>query len=593
MFHAAGSAYFIMTGESLPSILDGLDAEARFATDAYDPEADSETSADAGDEIANRCRNAKAARASRNSQQPSSNPVEQPWNETITGTPKAAAEEAQEQKRKEERMRTERLMSGDRLDKFNFSDDFQDLILACMVRHPHKFTLEGEVIAPKLFNGPAAYDAAYEFREWLKEHKTFPDFTILGNLVYQRYAMRNPDRAKECVEYVKKLSRLDTSNADGVRGMVAAFAKERAVQNALRVAMDASYQGKEVEGGLVKLFDDALAVGTNLNEELAACLFNPGLNPPEVQPVYSLCDIPICTPGNLTVINAKEKSGKSSLIGAMLASNFTGPDTLADTLGFASSNPNGLAVLHVDTEQTPNDHWHLVDRAMRRAGVERLPDWVQSYCLTRFGSLEKRKAAVWHLIKTVAQEYCGIHSVLIDGVADLVNNVNDPEESNNFVAELHAMAIEHDCPIIGVIHQNTTGTNGKTRGHLGSQLSRKSETNLRLDKDDDGTIEVWSDKQRRAPIPQGKVRFAWSDEAGMHVTVEPGTSPKEIASRAEAIRQRDEVFADEAEMLRCDLLKEVQKMTGKSESTAKRTLNEWVKLDIVQKNSASLYIPKD
>lgn len=152
------------------------------------------------------------------------------------------------------------------LDKFNFSDDFQDLILACMMRHPAKFALEGEVIAPKLFNGSAAYDACYEIREWMKKHKQFPDFTILGNLVYQRYAMRNPDRAKECVEYVKKLARLDTSNADGVREMVIAFAKERAVQNALRVAMDASYQGKEVEGGLVKLFDEALQVGTNLDD---------------------------------------------------------------------------------------------------------------------------------------------------------------------------------------------------------------------------------------------------------------------------------------------------------------------------------------
>lgn len=152
------------------------------------------------------------------------------------------------------------------LDKYNFSDDFQDLILACMVRHPDKFAVEGEIIQPKFFNGSAAYDACYEVREWLKEYGTYPDFTILGNLVYQRYAMRNPDRAKECVEYIKRLARLDTSNADGVRDMIVKFARERAVQNALRIAMDASYQGKEVEGGLVKLFETALQVGTNLDD---------------------------------------------------------------------------------------------------------------------------------------------------------------------------------------------------------------------------------------------------------------------------------------------------------------------------------------
>src|SRR3954468_14458156 len=98
------------------------------------------------------------------------------------------------------------------LDTYNFSDDFQDLLLACMLRHQDQFALHGEVIAPKFFNGTAAFDACYEIKEYAKKHNRFPSFTTLGNLVYQRFAMRNPDRAQQCTEYIKKLYAIDTSD---------------------------------------------------------------------------------------------------------------------------------------------------------------------------------------------------------------------------------------------------------------------------------------------------------------------------------------------------------------------------------------------
>jgi hypothetical protein len=107
---------------------------------------------------------------------------------------------------------------------------------------------------------------------------------------------------------------------------------------------------------------------------------------------------------------------------------------------------------------------------------------------------------------------------LIDGVADLVPDGNDPEVCNGFVSELHGWAIEFHCPIIGVIHLNP-GALDQTRGHLGSQLERNSETNLRLEKLEESTV-VWSDKNRRAPILKSRGPcFAWSDEKGMHVSV--------------------------------------------------------------------------
>ena len=38
----------------------------------------------------------------------------------------------------------------------------------------------------------------------------------------------------------------------------------------------------------------------------------------------------------------------------------------------------------------------------------------------------------------------------------------------------HQLAIEYDCVFMTVLHENPNSDFGKTRGHLGSQLSRKA-----------------------------------------------------------------------------------------------------------------------
>ncbi|HZM06246.1 MAG TPA: hypothetical protein VFC44_24865 [Candidatus Saccharimonadales bacterium] len=65
-------------------------------------------------------------------------------------------------------------------------------------------------------------------------------------------------------------------------------------------------------------------------------------------------------------------------------------------------------------------------------------------------------------------------------------------------------------------------------GRDDESIYRKSET-LRLDKID-GVTTIWSDKQRRAPIPKAAGPcFQRSDEAGMHVSVKGITTKDDLA----------------------------------------------------------------
>jgi replicative DNA helicase len=151
-------------------------------------------------------------------------------------------------------------------DKFNFSDDFQDAILACAVRHPDEYHPYLECLKPRFFNGSCAYDTCHEIQELSTKYGQVPKFTTIGNALHTRYASRNPDRAKECVDYIKKLAKLETGDHLIIRDMVRTFAKERAVQNALKLVLDAQQNGKEIEGGVVKLFEAAMNVGADVDD---------------------------------------------------------------------------------------------------------------------------------------------------------------------------------------------------------------------------------------------------------------------------------------------------------------------------------------
>src|SRR2546430_13294089 len=105
----------------------------------------------------------------------------------------------------------------------------------------------------------------------------------------------------------------------------------------------------------------------------------------------------------------------------------------------------------IDTEQSLHGEHQQVVRGLRRGGVNVAPPWLRAYPLADFSATEMR-SAVNLLMEQAAPG--GIFAVIIDGIADLVSDVNDAEECNGLVAELHASAIKYNCPIICVLHEN-------------------------------------------------------------------------------------------------------------------------------------------
>ena len=69
---------------------------------------------------------------------------------------------------------------------------------------------------------------------------------------------------------------------------------------------------------------------------------------------------------------------------------------------------------------------------------------------------------------------CKPDLVIVDGIRDLVNDINDGVLAQEVMEELMHLATEHDCCIVCVLHQNKSGEDHNLRGWIGTELMNKA-----------------------------------------------------------------------------------------------------------------------
>jgi hypothetical protein len=328
---------------------------------------------------------------------------------------------------------------------------------------------------------------------------------------------------------------------------------------------------------------------TSLADALSARSFDFDSHPEKPIPLFHLAGMPLCTPGNITNIQAPPKAGKSAVVESLIAAVMNGNRQGPDTLGFSAENPQGHALLHFDTEQSRFDHDALIRRACRRAKVERSPSWLLSFSVADL-DIRERRQALRHAMGEARETHGGIFAVLIDGVGDLCGDPNDSEESFDLVHELHVLAISHDCTIATVLHENPGSETGKTRGHLGSQLERKAETNLRLAKDKDGVTTVWAERARHCYLPkeQGPC-FAWNDAEAMHTSCGTSGEIKSAATREKMQAEAEAAFVNRGSFRHAELMVAVGDSLEVKERAAKLRIQKWTAEGIIRKDAAGNY----
>lgn len=183
-------------------------------------------------------------------------------------------------------------------------------------------------------------------------------------------------------------------------------------------------------------------------------------------PRYSLFQSGIGTipRGDIQAVKAKSKHGKSFLCSILIASLLGCGD-----FGFLSDNKQADVILF-DTEQNERNTANLCRRVHALLGwnIKKNHPGFRAYHLRSLSSGERLK----FIEDTISRERPT--NIFIDGVADLIENFNDIEQSTDVINTLMRLSADNDCSIVCVIHTNKGKDDNGMKGHLGTLLLQKS-----------------------------------------------------------------------------------------------------------------------
>jgi hypothetical protein len=215
----------------------------------------------------------------------------------------------------------------------------------------------------------------------------------------------------------------------------------------------------------------------------------------------------IGTYGNFSFIQAPPKSMKTFFV-SLLGSAFCNPKGKF-TRGMDSFRDKKHFV-HFDTEQ---GEWHAqrVFKRIQWMNKGLSLDFYHTFALRKI-SYRSRIDFIEYYLECMREEGKEIGLVVIDGVADLVSDANNLEESSAIVQKIMAWTTIYNCHIVTVIHSNNGSD--KPTGHLGSFLEKKAETQIQLSRDENklGAITVSCKRSRNTPFEQFDFKL---DEEGL------------------------------------------------------------------------------
>lgn len=202
--------------------------------------------------------------------------------------------------------------------------------------------------------------------------------------------------------------------------------------------------------------------------------------------------IPFGSYGDFSCIVGASKSKKTFLKSLFTACYIGGNSNIYST-EIKGHNVGKKWVIDIDTEQSQYHAQRVFRRVAEMVGAN--PINYKPFALRTLSANERFKFIDW--IFNESQYKGNIGLLIIDGVADLVNDVNNLEQSNEVSQKLLKWSGNENCHIITVLHRNF-GSN-KPTGHLGSAVLKKAETVVFVEKENDAVL-VTSEYSRNQPF---------------------------------------------------------------------------------------------
>ena len=176
--------------------------------------------------------------------------------------------------------------------------------------------------------------------------------------------------------------------------------------------------------------------------------------------------------GDIQIVRGMEGNGKSMLLTILMSAVLTG------RCGSLTCDIPNARVLYVDTEQNVASTLFVQRRVHHLCGWhgKEANERFRCLMLREVEDLQDRNSYLWKAIDEFKPT-----AVFIDGIADLVSDINKFDECMELVHKLMAEASRRFISIWSVLHVNY-GTQ-KMRGHLGTEIAHKVSDVLSCQKD--------------------------------------------------------------------------------------------------------------
>ena len=238
--------------------------------------------------------------------------------------------------------------------------------------------------------------------------------------------------------------------------------------------------------------------------DVSPWLLDPAENFEPIQYSITQNGVGLAPKGDIHVIKAPQKNGKTFLLTLMMGAMLKG-----EYLGLKSEIENPRLIF-IDTEQHKRNAQLVYRRICRIAGI---PERMRHEQIRVLAMRGEGVATIQNVIKQ--EVILNKPDVLyIDGLVDCVDDPNDMPKSKEYITALSKLAMDYNCSIWSVLHVNP-GTE-KMRGHLGTIMAQKVSDVLQClkEKQQDGTIIFTVEQTDTRNKDINKFSFAIEDRKG-------------------------------------------------------------------------------
>lgn len=195
----------------------------------------------------------------------------------------------------------------------------------------------------------------------------------------------------------------------------------------------------------------------------------------------SIGDSVIGTTGNFITFSGLPKAGKSTFISCVVAAAVT--TTFQDIINFKVHKHTGKdRIALFDTEQGHYDFNKMLGRIKWLAQTDNIDKKFDAFLLREDDS---------HTILRVIDHYIknnpDVGIIIIDGLLDCIDNMNDEGASKRLIRLLKRWASKNDILIVTVLHLGKKDLS--SIGHVGSACDRYAQSVLLVEKTKDGNYQ--------------------------------------------------------------------------------------------------------